>query len=471
MAFLTYLTPTPPTNGTNDVQTLTFGGTITGGTVQLQINGAMSAAASWNSTTGTLVANLQAVIDTLLNGGVASGANCVVANSTLSSGIGNVTITFQGTYANAPQNIILVVSSLTGTLPTATIAHTTLGVYATERGAQAGQNCVWSKVAGVGGPGSNNTVQTITLGGTPTGGSFTLTSGLFTSAAINWSATTNTIVANVQTALDTMFSAGLATTTNAIATAGTITSGIGTILVTFQGYLQTSAQQPMTSTSSLTGTAPTLAVTLTTTGGTTTQTGALPVQYVNNSITPFSPTWAQSGQVQSVNLGAPALGSGLSILAGHADTGSDQTFTTFVHQPDVARTFVSTPSGTTANVTAVQDIVTGTDAWGNVITEILPAYTAGQATAVTSVNAFLTITKYVQKANGASVTITVTGGPKIGLNTILTNDSCVTGFKAGVREATRPVIVPNALIMSKNLISFTSALDGSSAFIAEYVTN
>jgi hypothetical protein len=268
-----------------------------------------------------------------------------------------------------------------------------------------------------------------------------------------------------------MFSAGQATTTNAVAAVGTMTSGIGTITVTFQGYLQTSAQQLMTATSSLLGTAPTLAVALTTTGGTTTQTNALPVVFVNNSITPFSPTWAQAGVTQSVNLGAPKLAANVSILAGHADTGSDQTFTTFAGQPDVARCIVATPSGTTGNVTAVQDVVTGTDAWGNVITETLPAYTAGQATAVTSVNAFATITKYVQKANGASVTITVIGSIKLGLGTILTNDSCVTGFKAGVREGTRPVIVPNALVMSKNLISFTSALDGSAAFIAEYVTN
>lgn len=143
-------------------------------------------------------------------------------------------------------------------------------------------------------------VQTITFGGTPTGGTFTLASGTNgrTSAAIAWSATNSTLVANTQAGLDALNAPGSGNTVVAV---GTMTSGIGTLTVTFQGKLAKLDVPQLVPVSSLTGTSPTLAVTTTTAGVTATFRTATPGTilcdtvtpglYFNSSATLYSPTW------------------------------------------------------------------------------------------------------------------------------------------------------------------------------------
>lgn len=117
--------------------------------------------------------------------------------------------------------------------------------------------------AGVPGAGTNE-VQTLTIGGTPTAGSFTLTFDGYTTSAITWSNVNVTLLAAINAALDLLpnLSAGAV-----VATAGTLTAGIGTILLTFSGgNVQKKAVSTMSATSSLTGTAPTLAIVETTPG-------------------------------------------------------------------------------------------------------------------------------------------------------------------------------------------------------------
>lgn len=117
--------------------------------------------------------------------------------------------------------------------------------------------------AGVPGAGTNE-VQTLTIGGTPTGGTFKLTFDGWQTAAITWTATDATLVSNINTALDAL-SNGAASAI--VATAGTVTSGIGTVVLTFSGApLNKRAVSLMTAQSSLTGTAPTLAIAETTAG-------------------------------------------------------------------------------------------------------------------------------------------------------------------------------------------------------------
>ena len=111
-----------------------------------------------------------------------------------------------------------------------------------------------------------NAIQTITLGGTPTAGTFTLTYAGRTTAAITWTATDATLVTNVQTALNALGAIGSSGVAVAI---GTGSGGIGTYTVTFSGTNVGRKPQPvMTATSSLTGTAPTIAVATTTPGAT-----------------------------------------------------------------------------------------------------------------------------------------------------------------------------------------------------------
>jgi hypothetical protein len=125
-----------PGNGTNEVQTLTIGGTPTGGTFKLAFDGHTTAAIEWDAVNNTLIANVQAALRALPNIG-ATGVT--VAAGTITDGIGTLTITFGGNLAKLVVPTITVAdNSLEGTDPTAAVAETTPGVTATARGAAIG---------------------------------------------------------------------------------------------------------------------------------------------------------------------------------------------------------------------------------------------------------------------------------------------------------------------------------------------
>lgn len=145
-------------------------------------------------------------------------------------------------------------------------------------------------------------VQTITFGGTPDGGTFKLAFDGQTTAAISWSATNNTLVANIDAALEALTNIGTGGVTTAV---GTMTSGIGTITLTFAGALAAKAVNTVTvADNSLTGTSPTLAVAETTPGVDATYRGVgkgvLVVDTTNgllyiNTGTAYSPTYTKVG--------------------------------------------------------------------------------------------------------------------------------------------------------------------------------
>lgn len=155
--------------------------------------------------------------------------------------------------------------------------------------------------AGVPGVGTNE-VQTLTIGGTPTAGTFTLTFEGYTTAAITWSAVNATLLAAINAALDLLpnvLTAGI------VATAGTLTAGIGTILLTFSGGdVAKKAVGLVTANSSLTGTAPTLAIVETTPGvdatyrgfgkGTIVSDTTNGIAYINTG-SALAPTWTKIG--------------------------------------------------------------------------------------------------------------------------------------------------------------------------------
>ena len=125
-----------PVQGTNEVQTLTIGGTPEGGTFELAFDGHTSAAITWSATDATLLANIQAALDAMPNVGT---NGFVAAAGTLTDGIGTITLTAGGNLANlAVPTITVADNSLTGTDPTLAVAETTPGVTATARGAAPG---------------------------------------------------------------------------------------------------------------------------------------------------------------------------------------------------------------------------------------------------------------------------------------------------------------------------------------------
>lgn len=142
-------------------------------------------------------------------------------------------------------------------------------------------------------------VQTLTIGGTPTGGTFRLGFGPFRTAAITWSAVNATLLAAIDAALEALPGIG---TAGIVAAAGTLTAGIGTVTLTFASK----APEPTITIvdNSLTGTAPTLAVAETTPGVAPTGLGAPKggklvdvtngIDYINTG-TPAAPTWTKVG--------------------------------------------------------------------------------------------------------------------------------------------------------------------------------
>ena len=106
---------------------------------------------------------------------------------------------------------------------------------------------------------ATNEAQTLTIGGTPTGGTFKLAYGGFVSGSITWSSTNATLLSNINTALNAMPPFG---TGGVVATAGTLTAGIGSIVLTFSGSQVAGRPHPeMTiAQNALTGTSPTLSI-------------------------------------------------------------------------------------------------------------------------------------------------------------------------------------------------------------------
>ena len=125
-----------PVGGTSCVQTVTIGGTPTGGTFTLIFGGLVTGSIAWTATDATLASNIAAALNALPNVG-ASGV--VGAVGTGSSGIGTYTVTFQ----NQDQQLTVPAiipgqNNMAGTAPTVAVAVTTAGVSSTLRGSYAG---------------------------------------------------------------------------------------------------------------------------------------------------------------------------------------------------------------------------------------------------------------------------------------------------------------------------------------------
>lgn len=171
------------------------------------------------------------------------------------------------------------------------------------------QIAITNPIAGVAGvlnyagtPGAGtNSIHTLTIGGTPTAGSFTITYDGQTTGAITWSATNSTLVANIDAALEALTNIG---TGGVVTATGTMTSGIGTITITAGVNLAKQVISTMTCTSSLTGTSPTLGIAQTTPGVTAFARGRTIGTQVNdvtngvgyiNTGTALAPTYTKIG--------------------------------------------------------------------------------------------------------------------------------------------------------------------------------
>lgn len=118
-----------PNNGTNEIQTLTFGAGTTTGNFKLTFQGETTGNIAWTATDATLVTNIDTALEALSGIGTSGVAT---AAGTVSSGIGTVTVTFSGAnVAKLNVGIISVATQTTG--GTLSVAESTAGVEADGR--------------------------------------------------------------------------------------------------------------------------------------------------------------------------------------------------------------------------------------------------------------------------------------------------------------------------------------------------
>ncbi len=102
----------------NEVQTLTAGGTVSGGTYIITFAGQQTTALAYNASNATIQAALEA-LSNIGTGNVAVGGGALPGTP--------ATLTFQSALGNKAQPLVGIISSLTGTNPTLTPTRTTTG--------------------------------------------------------------------------------------------------------------------------------------------------------------------------------------------------------------------------------------------------------------------------------------------------------------------------------------------------------
>lgn len=173
------------------------------------------------------------------------------------------------------------------------------------------------------------------------------------------------------------------------------------------------------------------------------------------------------------SLGSPAAPANDTVLAAYTDDGAAAVFAAgdLDAQPDVPRNVTATADGTTADIGAIQVVVTGTNSEGDAITETLPAFTVNTAGTVVGSKAFATITQVdIPAHDGTGATTAIGLGDKLGLGVRLDTDTVLNAFFGGVRESTRPTVAVSASATESNTVDLNSASDGSAVLIDYYDT-
>lgn len=148
------------------------------------------------------------------------------------------------------------------------------------------------------------------------------------------------------------------------------------------------------------------------------------------------------------------------------------TVTSFLAQPDVCRAISVTPGGTTADVPAGDIVVTGTNFFGDTITENL-TLTANQSTIASGSKAFCSVTSIVFPIqDGTDATYDFGVLDKLGLKRCIDDAGSVAWASlAGAFETTDPTVVADADEIEKNTIDINGTLDGTKNVKVYFVQN
>lgn len=164
-----------------------------------------------------------------------------------------------------------------------------------------------------------------------------------------------------------------------------------------------------------------------------------------------------------IYLGSPALSATNAVHASITMTGSPQTITTAITNPDVCRnvSITGNASGNAGTVT-----IQGLDALGGSLSEDIALN--GSST-VFGLKAFASINSISLPAetHAGTDSILIGNGPALGLPFAIARDTVFRTFRNGVKEGTDPTVTFGAVSVSK--VTLNSALNGTP--VSMYVIN
>lgn len=174
-------------------------------------------------------------------------------------------------------------------------------------------------------------------------------------------------------------------------------------------------------------------------------------------------------RIQSRSLGSPAAPSTTAVHAAVTDTGAPQTVTTGITNPGTPRALTATAGGTGADIKAISVTVTGTNAAGSTISEVLPVFTENTPGTVTGSKAFATVTSIAIPAHdGTGATTAIGTSDKLGLGQHLARNTVIAAYLDGTKEGTDPTVAVSASAIESNTVDLNSASNGTEIVVDFY---
>lgn len=158
------------------------------------------------------------------------------------------------------------------------------------------------------------------------------------------------------------------------------------------------------------------------------------------------------------------------VHAAVTDTGVQVTVTTGITNPPFPRNITATAGGTAGDIKAITVTINGTNEAGEVIQEVLPAFTVDTAGTVQGNKAFKTVTSIVIPAHdGLEATTAIGFGDKIGLPHELAHNTVQKAFVANVEEFDPPTVTVSPTALESNTVLLDTALAGAAVDIYYWV--
>lgn len=160
------------------------------------------------------------------------------------------------------------------------------------------------------------------------------------------------------------------------------------------------------------------------------------------------------------------------VSAEAANNSAATTFTSFDNQPDFARNITITPGGSTGSVVAGTAVVTGTNIFGQTISENF-AISNAQSTATTGNKAFKSVVSVLFPAtDNSGVTVDVGVGSKLGVHRCA-NVAGALAFSVfdGAYESTRGTFAVSASAVESNTFIANGTLNGAKVLTAYFIQN